>query len=87
MDAEHKVYIAGSMSNFSLLTNEFDPIHNLFLTLKPNKKIIKNLQILADSGVDLLILELLVDIDHSKNTSGDNGNRSSGMGRLKLLQE
>ena len=68
MDAEHKVYIAGSMSNFfSLLTNEFRPDPQFVPDAKTEQKNYKELaKILADSGVDLLILELLVDIDHSK---------------------
>ena len=66
--AEDKVYVAGSMSNFfSLLDNEFRPDPRFIPDAKTEQKNYRELaKILADSGVDLLILELLVDIDHSK---------------------
>lgn len=67
-DAKKEVFVAGSMSNFfSLLENEFRPDPNFVPDLKTEERNYKEMgKILAGSGVDVLILELLVDIDHSK---------------------
>lgn len=65
---DRNIFIAGSMSNFfSLLENEFRPDPKFLPDFKTEEKNYRELsKILAGSGVDLIILELLVDIDHSK---------------------
>ena len=67
-DKEKEIIIAGSMSNyFALAENEFRPDPNYIPDFRTEEKNYKEIaKILADNGVDILILELLVDIDHSK---------------------
>jgi len=65
---EKEVLIAGSMTNFfALAENEYRPDPRFIPTFKDEEKNYKEMaKILSDSGVDILILEMLVDIDHSK---------------------
>ena len=65
---ENKIGIAGSLSNFfPLKENEFVPNPKYVPTYKQEEKNYKEAaKLLKDSGVDILILEQLLDIDHSK---------------------
>ena len=65
---EKEILIAGSMTNFfALAENEYRPDPRFIPTFKDEEKNYKEMaKILSDSGVDILILEMLVDIDHSK---------------------
>ena len=65
---ENKIGIAGSLSNFfPLKENEFIPNPKYVPTYKQEEKNYREAaKILKDSGVDILILEMLLDIDHSK---------------------
>ena len=68
---ENKIGIAGSLSNFfPLKENEFVPNPKYVPTYKQEEKNYKEAaKLLKDSGVDILILEQLLDIDHSKYSS------------------
>ena len=63
-----KVAIAGSLSNFfALKENEFVPNPKFIPSYKQEERnYIEAANILKDSGVDLLILEMLLDINHSE---------------------
>ena len=65
---ENIVGIAGSMSNFfSLKENEFVPDPKHIPTFREEERNYKEAaKILKEEGVDLLILEMILDIDHSK---------------------
>ena len=65
---ENKIGIAGSLSNFfPLKENEFVPNPKYVPTYKQEEKNYKEAaKLLKDSGVDILILEQVLDIDHSK---------------------
>ena len=65
---ENKIGIAGSLSNFfPLKENEFVPNPKYVPTYKQEEKNYREAaKILKDSGIDILILEMLLDIDHSK---------------------
>jgi len=65
---ESKVGIAGSLSNFfSLKENEFVPNPKYIPSFKQEEQNYKEAaKILKEEGVDILILEMLLDIDHSK---------------------
>ncbi len=67
-DKENKIKIAGSMSNyFALAENEFRPDPKYIPSFAQEEKNYKEVaKILLESGVDILILEMLLDIDHSK---------------------
>ena len=65
---ESKIGIAGSLSNFfSLKENEFVPNPKYIPSFKQEEQNYKEAaKILKEEGVDILILEMLLDIDHSK---------------------
>ena len=65
---DKKILIAGSMSNFfALAENEFRPDSKFIPSFKEEEKNYREMgKILADEGVDFLILEMLLDIDHAK---------------------
>ena len=65
---ENIVGIAGSMSNFfSLKENEFVPDPKYIPSFREEERNYKEAaKILKEEGVDLLILEMILDIDHSK---------------------
>ena len=65
---ENKVLIAGSMTNFFALSeNEYRPDPRFLPSLSDEEKNYKEMaKILLNEGVDILLLEMLLDIDHSK---------------------
>ena len=65
---ENSIGIAGSLSNFfSLKENEFVPNPKYIPSFKQEEQNYKEAaKILKEEGVDILILEMLLDIDHSK---------------------
>ena len=65
---ENKIGIAGSLSNFfSLKENEFVPNPKYIPSFKQEEQNYKEAaKILKEEGTDILILEMLLDIDHSK---------------------
>ena len=65
---ENKVAVAGSLSNFfALKENEFVPNPKFVPSYSQEEKnYIEAANILKDSGADILLLEMLLDIDHSK---------------------
>ena len=65
---ESKIGIAGSLSNFfSLKENEFVPNPKYIPSFKQEEQNYKEAaKIMKEEGVDILILEMLLDIDHSK---------------------
>lgn len=65
---ENKIAIAGSLSNFfPLKENEFVPNPKFVPSFKQEEKNYKEAaKLLKESGVDILVLEMLLDINHSK---------------------
>ena len=65
---ENKVGIAGSLSNFfALKENEFVPNPKYVPNFKKEEENYKEAaKILKETGVDVLVLEMLLDIDHSE---------------------
>ena len=65
---ENKIAVAGSLSNFfPLKENEFVPNPEFVPTFKKEEENYKEAaKILKESGADLLVLEMLLDVDHSK---------------------
>ena len=65
---ENKVAVAGSLSNFfALKENEFVPNPKFVPSYSQEEKnYIEAANVLKDSGADILLLEMLLDIDHSK---------------------
>ena len=65
---ENKIPLSGSLSNFfPLKENEFVPNPEFVPTFKKEEENYKEAaKILKESGADLLVLEMLLDVDHSK---------------------
>jgi len=65
---ENKIGVAGSLSNFfSLKENEFVPNPRYIPSFNQEEQNYKEAaKILKEEGADILILEMLLDIDHSK---------------------
>ena len=65
---ENQVLIAGSMTNFFALSqNEYRPDPRFIPSIKDEEKNYKEMaKILTSEGVDILMLEMLLDIEHAK---------------------